>query len=411
MKNRGDESVNIIGDQDVRISVRDLWKVFGRNASQLIDEQWLQSSTKDDVLKQSGHVIAVRDVTFDVRIGEVFVIMGLSGSGKSTLLRCLNRLIEPTRGEIIIDAERILEADDKRLRQLRRHKMGMVFQNFGLLPHRSVLDNVTYGLEVQGMPREKRRKVARGILELVGLTGWENAYPRELSGGMQQRVGLARALAVDPEILLFDEPFSALDPLIRHDMQEELLNLQRVVQKTIVFITHDFLEAIKIGDRIAIMRDGEFVQVGTSEEIVSQPVTDYVKQFVRDVPRAKVLTARYLMKDEPEKIITDELSVEEVLTRMSAQNCAFFIVVNSDGLLRGLLTLADVIEAKEKGDSGIYEIIQEHHKCAYLETLLEDLIPLVTLQDYPTPVIDESGRVFGIVDKQSVVSAFVGKEE
>lgn len=282
-------------DAHSAISVRHIWKIFGPRAA-LIRGGLDPAATKEDVLAQTGHVVAVKDASFDVRRGEIFVIMGLSGSGKSTLVRCISRLIEPTSGEVWVDGADVCRMDDAQLRDLRRHKMSMVFQHFGLFPHRRIIDNVAYGLEVQGMKRADRLAKAAQVLQLVGLKGWENHYPGNLSGGMQQRVGLARALAVDPDYLLCDEPFSALDPLIRREMQDELLNLQKMVQKTIVFITHDFLEALKIGNHICIMKDGEFVQVGTPAQIVTQPADDYVREFVKDVPRARVLTAAAIMR-------------------------------------------------------------------------------------------------------------------
>jgi glycine betaine/proline transport system ATP-binding protein len=277
-----------------QVSVRGVWKVFGAQPQSVI-AALEGGASKADILTQSGHVVAVRNVSFDVQAGETFVVMGLSGSGKSTLLRCLPRLIEPTVGHILIDGRDIAAIDKDDLRDLRRHRMSMVFQHFGLFPHRRIIDNVAYGLEIQGMKRAARYERARTVLELVNLTGWENHYPNQLSGGMQQRVGLARALAVEPEILLFDEPFSALDPLIRREMQDELLNLQSRVHKTLIFITHDFAEAVKLGTHIAIMKDGEFVQVGSAQELVLHPVNDYVRDFTRDVSRLRVLTAASVM--------------------------------------------------------------------------------------------------------------------
>ncbi|MFD4227340.1 glycine betaine/L-proline ABC transporter ATP-binding protein [Streptomyces sp. NPDC058545] len=277
-------------------SVRDLWKVFGPKADRVPGDAELGALTPAELRERTGCTAAVRDVSFDVRKGEVFVVMGLSGSGKSTLVRCLTRLIEPTSGEITIDGEDVLSMDAGRLRELRRHRAAMVFQHFGLLPHRSVIDNVAYGLEIQGMGRAKRRERAAEFIAKVGLDGMENRRPGQLSGGQQQRVGLARALAVDPEVLLFDEPFSALDPLIRRDMQEEVVRLHREEGRTMVFITHDLNEALKLGDRIALMRDGQIVQLGTPEEIVGTPADDYVRDFVRDVPREQVVTVQTAMR-------------------------------------------------------------------------------------------------------------------
>ena len=278
-----------------KIICRDIWKVFGSNPDRVM-ASLDRSASRAEVQEETGHVIAVRDVSFTVRQGETFVVMGLSGSGKSTLVRCISRLIEPTTGEVLIDGEDVLRCSPRDLMELRRTKMSMVFQHFGLLPHRRVIDNIAFGLEVRGTSRANRMARAHEVLDLVGLSGWDQNYPRELSGGMQQRVGLARAMAVDPEILIFDEPFSALDPLIRREMQDELLRLQSQLKKTMVFITHDFLEAIKMGDHIAIMKDGEIVQVGTPEEIVANPVDGYVRAFTEDVPRYKVLSAGKVMR-------------------------------------------------------------------------------------------------------------------
>ncbi|MFD5427316.1 glycine betaine/L-proline ABC transporter ATP-binding protein [Streptomyces sp. NPDC127084] len=283
------------GDSPV-FAVRDLWKVFGPKADRVPRSPELAALDPAELRERTGCTAAVRDVSFDVRRGEVFVVMGLSGSGKSTLVRCLTRLIEPTSGSIAIDGEDVLSMDKTRLRELRRHRASMVFQHFGLLPHRSVLDNVAYGLEIQGVGRSARRAKAAEFVAKVGLEGMEHRRPGQLSGGQQQRVGLARALAVDPEVLLFDEPFSALDPLIRRDMQDEVVRLHREEGRTMVFITHDLSEALRLGDRIALMRDGRIVQLGTPEEIVGSPADDYVRDFVRDVPREQVLTVRTAMR-------------------------------------------------------------------------------------------------------------------
>lgn len=280
---------------DTKISCNHVWKIFGQNPKRVL-ETHDRSKSRAEVQAETGHVVAVKDVTFDVKKAECFVVMGLSGSGKSTLVRCLTRLIEPTGGEILIDGQDVVKMSPRELQDLRRKKIAMVFQHFGLFPHRTVMENVAYGLEVRGTPRKDRLDKSAEILDLVGLQGWGDRYPRELSGGMQQRVGLARAMAVDPEILIFDEPFSALDPLIRREMQDELCALQNKLHKTMVFITHDFLEAIKMGDRIAIMKDGEISQIGSPEEIVANPVDGYVRDFTEDVPRYKVLSAGKVMR-------------------------------------------------------------------------------------------------------------------
>jgi len=281
---------------DPVFAVEGLWKVFGPKADRVPADPELAALTPAELRSRTGCTAAVRDVSFDVRKGEVFVVMGLSGSGKSTLVRCLTRLIEPTAGSIVIDGEDVRAMDKARLRELRRHRAAMVFQHFGLLPHRTVLDNVAYGLEVQGVGRRERRERAQEVVTKVGLEGMEQRRPGQLSGGQQQRVGLARALAVDPEVLLFDEPFSALDPLIRRDMQEEVVRLHHEEGRTMVFITHDLNEALRLGDRIALMRDGRVVQLGTPEEIVGSPADDYVREFVRDVPREQVMTVRRAMR-------------------------------------------------------------------------------------------------------------------
>ncbi|WP_327704500.1 glycine betaine/L-proline ABC transporter ATP-binding protein [Streptomyces decoyicus] len=282
--------------REVVFSVRNLWKVFGPKAERIPEDSSVAKLSAQELREQTGCVAAVRDVSFDVHKGEVFVVMGLSGSGKSTLVRCLTRLIEPTSGDLEMDGEDVRAMDRNALRELRRRRAAMVFQHFGLLPHRTVVDNVAYGLEIQGMGKTERREKANEMVDKVGLAGMEKRRPGQLSGGQQQRVGLARALAVDPEVLLFDEPFSALDPLIRRDMQEEVVRLHREEGRTMVFITHDLAEALRIGDRIALMRDGEIVQLGTPEEIVGSPADDYVRDFVRDVPREQVLTVRRAMR-------------------------------------------------------------------------------------------------------------------
>jgi glycine betaine/proline transport system ATP-binding protein len=281
-------------------------------------------ASRAEILAATGNTIGVRDVSFSVGSGETFVIMGLSGSGKSTLLRCVARLVESTRGTIELQGRDLTAMSDAELREVRRTKLSMVFQHFGLFPHRKVIDNVAYGLEVQGIKRAERHARASGVLDLVGLSGWGDHYPGQLSGGMQQRVGLARALAVEPTVLFFDEPFSALDPLIRRDMQDELLRLQGEMNRTIVFVTHDFDEAIKLGDRIAIMKDGEFDQVGTAEELIAAPATDYVREFTKDVSRAKVLTVRSVVGDladgapTPTVTVDASASVESVLAALLA---------------------------------------------------------------------------------------------
>lgn len=396
-------------NSDYKISVRNLWKVFGPHPERIVDSKDAQLP-HGELLEKTGCVAAVQGVSFDVRAGETFVIMGLSGSGKSTILRCLSRLVEPTNGQVFLDGEEITSWDEDQMRELRRHKMSMVFQHFGLFPHRRVVDNVAYGLEVRGMEKAERRAHAQEVLDLVGLEGWENSFPRELSGGMQQRVGLARALAVDPEILLFDEPFSALDPLIRRDMQDELIALEKVVKKTIIFITHDLLEALKIGDRIAIMRDGQFVQVGTPEEVVCEPADDYVRDFTRDVPRAKVLTAHSIMDTTPLIVCSDESPApSELLATMRTQGEITACVVNAAGQWQGSIHRNDLSAAEAKGSADLNKIMYTGKGLAAPSTLIEDLVPLL-LDDLPVPVVDDDNKLLGLVRHASVMSAVVGKE-
>ncbi len=296
------------------LRVQNLWKVFGPNPDKAV-ELSRAGASRAEVLEATGCTVAVRDVSFEVQRGETFVVMGLSGSGKSTLIRCVSRLTEVTSGTVHVDDDDITAMGDAELRDLRRRKLSMVFQHYGLFPHRQVIDNAAYGLEIQKMPKRERHELAASVLETVGLSGYENHYPQQLSGGMRQRVGLARALAVDPEILFFDEPFSALDPLIRRDMQDELIELQREMHRTLVFITHDFAEAIKLGDRIAIMKDGVFDQIGTAAELITNPATDYVREFTNDIPKSKVLTAFDVMHDH-----LDETSQGSVATTDSVES-------------------------------------------------------------------------------------------
>ena len=390
-----------------QIVCRNLWKIFGSQPESVLNSLDPQLS-RDEVLTQTGAVVAVRDVSFDVRIGETFVIMGLSGSGKSTLVRCLSRLIEPTRGEIKIDDEDILGMNKQELREIRRHKLGMVFQHFGNFPHKRVMQNVEYGLQVQGIDKATRTKKSEDVIDLVGLAGWEQRYPHELSGGMQQRVGLARALAVDPEILLFDEPFSALDPLIRREMQDQLINLQALVQKTMVFITHDFLEALKMGDRVAIMKDGEFVQIGTPEEVVSAPADDYVRDFTRDVPRSKVLTARSVMAG-PEVTVYADQGLREVLSSMESRECTCAVVVDGQDRFQGMVFSNDISNGISGKYADVAAVMRDSCPTAALETRLEELIPLSLASENPIAVLDGT-RCLGIISREAAISALVNDQ-
>ena len=390
-----------------KISCRHVWKIFGPRPTRVKNNLDPRLS-RDEILERTGHLVAVKDVSFDVREGETFVVMGLSGSGKSTLIRCVSRLVEPTAGHIIIDGEDVVTMDDKQLLELRRHKVSMVFQHFGLFPHRRVIDNIAYGLEVQGVEKATRMERAAEVLELVGLSGWGSNYPRELSGGMQQRVGLGRALAVDPEILLFDEPFSALDPLIRRDMQDELLKLQAVVRKTMIFITHDFLEALKMGDHIAIMKDGEFVQVGTPEEVVLHPIDDYVKDFTKDVPRYKVLTAGAIMKG-CQVVVRDSNDVTAVLSLMREKGCATAFVNNEGGDFLGTVSMEDIARANKQGSGQVRTVVESNLPVLSPRITLDELIPITAMSDRSIPVVDDANRLLGTVDRTTVMLALVGK--
>ena len=330
------------------VSVKGLWKIFGPAEHRLVGSGD-EALTSAELRQRHASTVAVRDVSFDVQPGEVFVVMGLSGSGKSTLIRCLTRLIEPTRGEILLDGEDIRKADAVRLRELRRRRFSMVFQHFGLLPHRRVIDNIAFGLEIRGDDKPTRYARAQEMLSLVGLEGHAGSYPDQLSGGMQQRVGLARALAVDPEVMFFDEPFSALDPLIRRDMQNEVLRLHHEVGKTMVFITHDLAEALKLGDHVVIMRDGLIVQAGRPEDLVGAPADDYVADFVRDVPKSHVLTLRWVMREaRPDDQLDGPEFPPRTVIRTAVHAAAATdkpIRVVDDGRLLGVVDRAQILAA------------------------------------------------------------------
>ncbi len=343
-----------------RLSCRNLWKIYGTGPESFFnDASGIVPDPAAHIgeIRASGHIAAACNVSFDVQMGEIFIIMGLSGSGKSTIVRCLSRLVEPTAGEVLFDGQDLLKVSKKELIEIRRHKMGMVFQHFGLMPHMNVLENVAFPLKVQGMGREQRHQRAMEVLDLVGLEGREGSFPRQLSGGQQQRVGLARSLAVEPQIWFLDEPFSALDPLIRRQMQDEFLRLQRLLHKTIVFITHDFLEALRLADRIAIMKDGEIVQIGTPTEVVMRPADDYVTEFTQDAPRVKVLTAGDIMVppgDVPQPTTTVDAGVplERLMARF-AENMETVAVTGEGGEVIGHVSPQEVIltlASEEEGD-------------------------------------------------------------
>ena len=391
----GDEESQI--DEESHIGVRGLWKVFGSGPERALDPS-LASKSRAEIQEEFGLLIALRDVSFEVRRGEVFVVMGLSGSGKSTLARCVIRLVEASRGQVYFDGEDILEYSPEQLMEFRRSKVAMVFQHYALLPHRRVLDNVAYGLEIRGMDEDARYKAASETIETVGLKGWEDYYPREMSGGMQQRVGLARALAVDPEVLVMDEPFSGLDPLIRREMQDELVSLQSELGKTIVFITHDLNEALKLGDRIAIMRDGEIIQEGSPEEIVTLPTDDYVTEFVRDVSRAKVIQAKAIMR-EPDAVVYERQGPRAALHTMDSHGLDAVFLISRQFTLRGILTeeQARAVEAQRKRSLDGAEITPP--LTAGPETFIEEIIPLAAQSEHPIAVVGENGSLLGEIPR------------
>lgn len=390
------------------IVINNLYKIFGAQPQSILP-LIKQGMSKADIFAKTKHSVGINNVSFSINYGEIFVVMGLSGSGKSTLIRCINRLIEPTAGEILIDGENILTADSKKLLEIRRKKISMVFQKFALFPHRNICANVEYGLEIQNLPANERREKAYQAIELVGLKGYEEVMPDQLSGGMQQRVGLARALATDPDILLMDEAFSALDPLIRKEMQNELLELQAKMHKTIVFITHDLDEALKIGDRVAMMRDGETVQIGNSEEILTQPADDYVRDFVQDVDRSKVLTAASIMK-KPEPLILPKDGPRLAIRRMKEENISSVYVVDSSRKFLGIVKIDQAMELVRSDKHDLTEIIVNDVPITSPDTLILDLLPIAFNAKSPIVVLDSNNKMLGMISRASVISNIVGEE-
>ncbi len=385
------------------VEVRDLYKIFGPNPKRAIP-MIKKGMSKPEILKKTGCTIAINGATFNIERKETFVVMGLSGSGKSTFIRCINRLIEPTAGEIVVDGEDIMKMDKETLREARRYKMSMVFQHFGLLPHRNVVNNVEFGLEVGGMEKEERREKALNAIKLVGLEGFEHSMTRELSGGMQQRVGLARALANDPEILLMDEAFSALDPLIRTQMQDELLELQARMHKTIIFITHDLDEALKLGDRIVILGpDGRIRQIGTPEEILAEPADEYVKKFVQNVDRTRVITASTVKHGCPTVTLGKD-GPEAAMRVMEKHGISSIFVVNTDRVLQGLISIDDAVELKKSKKKDLSEIVKNENVFTTLpDTAVSDLLATALQTKYPIAVIDDEGVFHGIVDRAAII--------
>jgi len=392
-----------------KIQVENLIKIFGNRperALQLLKE----GVSKDEILKKTKNAVGIANVSFHVNEGEIFVVMGLSGSGKSTLIRCLNRLIDATSGKILLDDEDIVTMNKEELREVRRSKLGMVFQKFALFPHKTVLENVEYGLEVKGSDAEARKNKSIEALKLVGLDGWGESLPAHLSGGMQQRVGLARALAIDPDILLMDEAFSALDPLIRKEMQDELLELQNKMNKTIIFITHDLDEALKIGDRIALMKDGKIVQIGTPEQILKNPATEYVARFVKDVDMSKVLSAKDVMI---KPVILDDTKdgPRVALRKMQIEEVSGIYITDNKRKLKGYLSAEDVSLAVKNNQTNFEGLLQTDIPNVSPDTMLIDIFSLIAESKMPVAVVDDEGILKGIIIRGPVLAALSRTED
>lgn len=390
-----------------KVRVEHLTKVFGKKSQQALS-MVQQNKSKTEILEQTGATVGVYDVNFEVNEGEIFVVMGLSGSGKSTLIRLLNRLIEPSSGDIYIDGEDIAKISKEELREIRRHKVNMVFQNFGLFPQRTILENTAYGLEIRGVSKHERQERAEQALANSGLLSFKDQYPNQLSGGMQQRVGLARALANDPEILLMDEAFSALDPLIRREMQDELLELQAKVKRTIIFITHDLNEALRIGDRIALMKDGQIMQIGTGEEILTNPANEFVRDFVEDVDRSKVLTAQNIMVPA----ITTNIEIDGpnvALQRMRKEEVSMLLAVDRSRQLKGSVTAESAREAR-KASIPLKGVIDKNVKKVHKDTLVTDIFNLIHDSPAPLAVVDDEDHLMGVVIRGSVIGALADHE-
>lgn len=384
------------------LEVKHLTKIFGKKQKAAM-EMVKEGKSKDEILKKTGATVGVYDASFDVKEGEIFVIMGLSGSGKSTLVRMINRLIEPSTGTILLEGNDISAMNAEALRDVRRHDINMVFQSFALFPHKTILENTEFGLELRGVPKAERQDRAENALSNAGLLSFKDQYPNQLSGGMQQRVGLARALANGPKILLMDEAFSALDPLIRRDMQDELVDLQDSTGQTIIFISHDLNEALRIGDRIALMKDGQIMQIGTGEEILTNPANDFVREFVEDVDRSKVLTAQNIMI----KPITTTVEIDGpqvALNRMHTEEVSMLMATNRRRQLVGSLTADAAIEARKRG-LPLAEVIDREVRTVTKDTVITDILPLIYDSSAPIAVTDDDNRLLGVIIRGRVIEA------
>ncbi len=385
--------------QQPLIRIEGLYKVFGDRASTVMPLV-MEGRSKDDILAETGHTLGLKAIDLSINKGEIFVIMGLSGSGKSTLIRHFNRLIDPTEGRIIVEGTDVMKLSSRELEQFRRHKMSMVFQRFGLMPHRTVIENVSYGLTVQGVDKQTRLQKAEQWLETVGLSGYEDQYPSQLSGGQQQRVGLARALCTDAEILLMDEAFSALDPLIRSEMQDQLIELQEKLHKTIIFITHDLDEALRLGDRIAILKDGELVQEGAPVDILLHPADDYVEAFVKDVNRARALTVETVMKPAMCRISADTIGEALTQLRQNAGNYGYYV---TDQGYQGLVSQQALEAAAEKNDGHrMASELLEDIPVISPDALLESVIPETLDTEFPLPVVNAEGDLQGELSRAAL---------
>lgn len=391
-----------------QIKLEHVSKIFGPKPKSIIP-LIQEGKSKEEILEETGHTVGVYDASLEIKKGEVFVVMGLSGSGKSTLIRCFNFLNVPTDGAVYIDGEDLMQCSKDRLKRIRQEKIAMVFQHFGLFDHRTVLANVEYGLEIRKMSKLERRDIAMKYIELVGLKGYEHQYPSQLSGGMQQRVGLARALTNDPDILLMDEPFSALDPLIRREMQLELIKLQKQLQKTIVFITHDVNEAFKIGDRIAVMKDGHVVQIGTPEEIIDEPANDYIVDFTQDIDRSKVLQAKHILTETKMTANMND-PVSSAIQKMDRHSISSIFVVNDMKQVEGIITIDDAVKAAKRKES-MEHIIKRNIEVVHEEEYVSDIIPKTLDTKYPLAVVNDARKLQGIVLKVHVLSGLISSEE
>lgn len=396
-------------DTEPFVRVEHVWKVFGNEPKRILKPEY-SSLSKEEVLERTGNVVAMRDVSFDVRKGEMFVLMGLSGSGKSTMIRTFLRLIRPTNGSITVGGQEVTALNHDQLLEYRKHRASMVFQHYGLFPHYTVLQNAAYGLKAGGVEKEEREKRARAALETVGLAGWEDYYPHNLSGGMQQRVGLARALATEPDLLLMDEPFSGLDPLIRRQMQDELVDLQEKLQKTIIFVTHDLHEALKLGDRIAIMRDGQIIQIGTPEEVVTHPADEYVREFVQDASPAKVLTAENIMED-PDFLVYAWEGPAAARKILADNKREWAFMVDKSHHFRGVVTIDHLDTVRGQGLENLRSLETTGVVTCSPEMYLEDIFPLAAHSQYPIPVLDDAERILGVVRYRAIFDSMSRETE